>query len=152
MNEELLLKTAFCCMACDGEIAPDEIRQISEYIAVSNSFGNIDAQAHLNDYIVEINTRKSLFLIDFLKEIHDADLDDDEAIKVLDVAIKMIEADNVVEYSEISFIKKLRNQFSISDEVLNEKMPDKEDYFLPDIKAPDLYDWTSQFESINLQI
>ena len=31
MSNELLLKTAFCCMACDGEIAQAEVELVKKY-------------------------------------------------------------------------------------------------------------------------
>ena len=31
MDKELYLKTAFCCMACDGNIAEEEVQLIRDY-------------------------------------------------------------------------------------------------------------------------
>ena len=51
------------------------------------------------------------------------------------LAIKMIEADNQILYSEVKFFKKIRNRMSVSDESIIAKLPNSEDYLLPDIMA-----------------
>lgn len=34
MDKELYLKTAFCCMVCDGNIAEEEVQLIRDYTLV----------------------------------------------------------------------------------------------------------------------
>ena len=150
MNQELLLKTAFCCMACDGDIAPDEIRLLNDFVSDSRYFSELDVQTVINDYIIDINQSGSAFLAKYLNEVRDAQLNDTDAVQVLDIAMRIIEADNVVEYSEISFFKNIRNQLNISDDILYEQFPGKDDYLLPDIVAPKLNDWHGTFSSIKL--
>ena len=64
----------------------------------------------------------------------------------------MIEADNKIEYSEISFFKKIRLNLFISDEAILAEMPNKEDYLLPDIIQKE-YEFVpdSVFSTINLR-
>ena len=137
-------------MACDGDIAPDEIRVINEFVTDSQIFNGLDVQTIINEYIVEINQKGSAFLAKYLDEVKAAQLDTASALQVLDIAMKIIEADNVVEYSEVSFFKNIRNQLDVSDNVLYEHFPEKEDYLLPDIIAPNLNDWQGNFSSIEL--
>lgn len=63
----------------------------------------------------------------------------------------MLEADNQVVYSEVVFFKKIRARLSITDEKLLAKLPDKEDYFLPDLMADDKEeDWVDiRFDPID---
>ena len=49
----------------------------------------------------------------------------------------MIEADHIIQYSEVKFFKKVRNRLTVSDEAILEKLPNSEDYLLPDISAED---------------
>lgn len=150
ITSELLLKTAFCCMACDGDIASEEIATLNEFAHNSQSFKDIDIQNTINGYVVAINDKKGSFLTEYLTEVRDANLDDDSSLKLIDIAIKMIEADKVIEYSEVSFFKRIRNNLNITDDILYEKMPDKEDYFLPDIKRPEELDWCGTIKSFSL--
>lgn len=150
ITSELLLKTAFCCMACDGDIAPEEISTLNEFALNSQSFKDIDIQNTINGYVIAINDKKGSFLTEYLSEVKNANLDDDSSLRLVDIAIKMIEADNVIEYSEVSFFKRIRNNLNISDDILYEKMPDKEDYFLPDIKRPEELEWCGTINSFSL--
>lgn len=71
-------------------------------------------------------------------------------MQLIKIAIDAIEADNQIEYSEISFFKRIRKQLSISDETILEQMPDKENYLLPDIETDDAFDWNFAFDNIQL--
>ena len=52
MDKELYLKTAFCCMACDGNIAEEEVQLIRDYTKESLVFQGLDVEKLLNDYIL----------------------------------------------------------------------------------------------------
>lgn len=148
---ELYLKTAFCCMACDGDIASEELELIKEYVSNSKLFLNLDVESKLNEYVTEINRQGVLFLNSYLKEVALAALTEAQELNIVKIAIQMIEADNKIEYSEISFFKKIRLKLVISDEVILTEMPDKEDYLLPDIIQKE-YEFLSDsaFSTINL--
>lgn len=60
MNE-LLLRTAFCCMACDGEIAPEEVELVKQMAKEKHLFGDIDIEKELNELVEEINQKGKLF-------------------------------------------------------------------------------------------
>ena len=47
MNE-LLLRTAFACMSCDGNIAPEEVELIKQMAINNHLFGDIDIDKELN--------------------------------------------------------------------------------------------------------
>lgn len=47
-NEELYLKTVFCCMACDGDIADEEVALVQDLCAKDNLFGDIDVSRYIN--------------------------------------------------------------------------------------------------------
>ncbi len=150
ITQDLLLRTAFCCMAYDGDIASDEIDLLKEFVQNDDSFQGYDVQSEVNKCIVAINEQGSSYLATYLNDVASADLDDDSALKLVTVAIRMIEADNKIEYSEVRFFKRIRNELKISDDKLYEAFPDKEDYFLPDIVSPKDLDWTASFETITL--
>ena len=153
MDKELYLKTAFCCMACDGNIAEEEIQLIRDYTKESLVFQGLDVEKLLNDYIKAINATGMSFLNSYLSEIKSIDMTETEELQLVKIAIQMIEADKEVLYSEIKFFKRIRKCLSVSDEVLNREFPDKEDFFLPDI-AQQEYEFVleSEFASIQLSL
>lgn len=147
---ELYLRTAFCCMACDGEIADEEVALLNKLDLTEQVFGDLDIQMSINNYIESINKLGKVFLEEYLEDVRNACLDDSSSLQLVKIAIDTIEADNQVEYSEVSFFKRIRKQLSIKDEVILEAMPDKEDYLLPDVETEDIFDWSFSFQSIQL--
>ena len=130
---ELYLKTAFCCMAFDGDIAPKELEFIRSYVSNNELFSVVDVENKLNEYVADINQQGISFLNDYLKDIANMSLTETQELNIVRIAIQMIEVDNKIEYSEISFFKRIRLNLNISDVTILEDMPDKEDYLLPDI-------------------
>lgn len=149
---ELYLKTAFCCMACDGDIASEELELIKKHASNSELFQKLDIESKLNEYVAGINKQGVLFLNSYLREVVSSFLTEAQELNIVKIAIQMIEADNKIEYSEISFFKKIRLNLSISDKVILAEMPDKEDYLLPDIIQKE-YEFVldSAFSTINLK-
>lgn len=136
-KNELFLKTLFCCSACDGDIAPEEIELVKNFSRSVDLFKGMQVEESLNIYVEEINEQRKNFLRKYLNELSDAELDEKDQIKLVDFAIKMIEADNIIQYSEVKFFKKIRNRLTITDDVILEKIPNCEEYLLPDILDED---------------
>lgn len=151
---ELYLKTLFCCMACDGEIANAEIEMVKHLSSEYDIFSNIEIESYLNKWITAINENGIAFLRSYLNELSNADLSLSEQLFIVDLAIKTIEADERIEYSEIKFFKKIRNRLSITDEEILRKYPDKESFLLPDINVVDesIWDNNIQFAEISLNL
>ena len=150
MDKELYLKTAFCCMACDGNIAEEEVQLIRDYTKKSLVFQGLDVEKLLNDYIKAINATGMSFLNSYLSEIKSIDMTETEELQLVKIAIQMIEADKEVLYSEIKFFKRIRKCLSVSDEVLYREFPDKEDFFLPDIVQQE-YEFVLESEFASIQ-
>ena len=136
-TNELYLKTLFCCSACDGDIAPEEVNLVKNLSQNEKSFEKLNVEEVLNGYITEINKQGKLFLRNYLNEINDANLSEDEQLKIIELAVRMIEADNQILYSEVKFFKKLRNRLPVDDETILKNYPEFEDYLLPDINSED---------------
>ena len=137
-------------MACDGEIAEEEIALLKEKVANDNVFDGLDVQGKINEYVSAINNQGSLFLNSFINEVKDAQLDEESSLQLIKIAIETIEIDNEIKYSEVSFFKRIRKNLSITDERILNEMPDKEDYLLPDIEDDPIFDITFSFDSIAL--
>lgn len=131
-------------MACDGDIATEEIELIKEYVAVHpDLFADIDIEQTLNIYINAINRSGAHFLMAYIDE-----LANDTLIRL---AISIIEADKNIEYSEVSFFKRIRTQFrTLSDEQILNILPGREIFMLPD-NNEDKYDFGDfKFDNIKL--
>lgn len=153
---ELYLKTAFCCMACDGEIVPEEMEKINTL----SYFKGLDIHQILLDYLSQLKKEGSVFLKNYLDEVKKANLTELEECELTNIAIQTIEVDRTIEYNEVAFFKKLRKRLKATDEVLLTTIPQNpnvedqiapEDYLLPDITdEDDLTLWTDTFSTINV--
>ena len=141
-------------MACDGEIAKEEVEMIESLSSKYDMFSNVGIESYLNKWIAFINENGVSFLKGYLNELSEADLSLSEQIRVIGFAIMTIEADKCIEYSEIKFFKKIRNRLSVSDEEILEQYPNKEDYLLPDINVVEEPVWNNniQFAEISLNL
>ncbi len=147
---ELYLKTAFCCMACDGDIANEEVALLKETATSEHIFDGLDVQGKINEYVTAINNEGRQFLNNYIDEVKDSNLDDDSSMQLIKIAINTIEADNEIKYSEVSFFKKVRKNLSITDDKILAVMPDKEDYLLPDIEDDFDFDLNVTFGEIQV--
>ena len=151
-QSELLLRTAFACMSCDGDIAPEEVDMIKQMSKEKLLFGKMDIDKVLDELVNEINIKGKGFLKQYLIDLAEQTLTEDEELKVADVAVQTIRADNVIQYSEIKFFKVLRSNLKVvSDETLLDKIEGIDDnYLAQDIRADYLQLYDDYFNAIEL--
>ena len=139
-------------MSCDGDIAPEEIDLIKQMATEKHLFGDIDIDKELDKLVDEINLKGKGFLKQYLISLAEQTLTEEEELKVADVAVQTIRADNVVQYSEIKFFKVLRSNLKVvSDETLLEKIDGiDENYLAQDIRADYLQMYDDYFNTIEL--
>ena len=151
--QELYLKTVFACMTCDGDIADEEVDVIRRLTSRNDLFAGLDVESLLNRWITEINKSGATFLKDYLDELSAQDLTTEQQLQIVDLAIETIEADQRIEYSEVSFFKKLRLRLPIDDEAIVGRHPDKEEWLWPDIVVKSAPEWDNvKFADISLDL
>ena len=147
---QLLLKTAFACMACDGDIDAREIELIKKLQLKNKVFGEIDVEKELNVLLGLINENGKLFIKTYFNELTSFELTEENELKLIEVAIETIKADHKVEYAEVKFFKVIRSKLKIQNELILIKHPDFEDYLEQDIiNASYLFELQEDFFNIN---
>ena len=151
-QNELLLRTAFACMACDGDIASEEVELIKQMSDEKHLFGDIDIDKELDKLVKEINSKGKGFLKHYLTSLSEEELTEEQELRVVDIAVRTIRADNVIQYSEIKFFKVLRSNLKIvSDETLLKTIEGiDENYLSQDIQAGYLEMYDDYFNTIEL--
>lgn len=151
-QNDLLLRTAFACMSCDGDIATEEVEKIKQISKEKHLFGEVDIDNELDELVKEINLKGKGFLKQYLTSLAEESLTEEQELKIADVAVQTIRADNRIEYSEIKFFKVLRSNLKIvSDETLLEKIEGiDENYLAQDIRADYLQMYDDYFNTIEL--
>lgn len=142
-SHDLSLKTIFACMACDGDIAEEEVQLLRDLIANTDLFKKLDVEVTLKKYVDSINENGVSFLNQYLSEVAEDEFTKEEQMCLVDLAFKTIEADNRIEYSEVKFFKKIRVRLSLTDEEILAKYPDKEDFLLPDLNVTADPEWNN---------
>jgi len=144
--DKLLLKTAFCCMASDGHIDNREISLINTICEQSPLFSNFNFHVEINLLVNKINTSGKAFIQNYFDLLKAAELTEKEELTLIDFAIKTINADKQVEYSEMKFFKNIRHRLKVSDDIVLKHFPDIEQYLEEDIITDGFLDKiTSQY-------
>ncbi len=133
---DFLLKTAFCCMASDGEIVQEEIDTIQQLCAKEALLKSFDFANEIKSFVAEINAKGKLFIEEYLNELSKTNFSEEEQLSLLHIAFHVIYADEKVEYSEVKFFKNIRSRLPISDEVIKEHfeiIPDLDIFLAQDI-------------------
>lgn len=113
--EELLLETAFYTMACDGDIADEEVEAIRNMAAETDIFKSLEVEDLINKKIRQLNKFGELVINRFLRITSKRDFTEMQKINLLKVAIDIIFSDNEVEYNEIRFFRHLKSNIGASD-------------------------------------
>lgn len=144
--DKLLLQTAFCCMASDGNIDKREISLIKSMCEKSELFKDFNFQEEINQLVTALNVNGKAFIQYYFDLLKQTSLSEQEELTLIDFAIQTINADEQVEYSEIKFFKNIRHRLKISDEKILAKFPDLEQYLEEDIITDGFLDKiTSQY-------
>lgn len=130
---KLLLKTAFSCMACDGDIDKREVVLIKKMHEEKKIFGELEFNQELDNLLLEINHDGHGFLRSYFNELKKSVLSEINELKIIEVAIDTIKADDKVEYSEIKFFKVIRSNLKIKNEAILSIHPEFEEYLEQDI-------------------
>ncbi len=128
-----LLKTAFAVMACDGDIDKKEIEKIKSLAKNENFFGDINIAEELSRMLSELKKKGKKFFQDYFSQIEKSEFSKDEELKIVEISIAIINADEKVEYNEIKFFKVIRSSLKLSNEEILEKMPEIEEFLEDDI-------------------
>lgn len=144
--DKLLLKTAFCCMASDGNIDKREIVLIKTMCGNSPLFKDFNFQEEINYLVNKINTRGKEFISYYFDLLGKSTLSEKEELTLIDFAIQTIKADEQIEYSEIKFFKNIRHRLKVSDKNILAVFPDIEQFLEEDIVSDSfLENITSQY-------
>ena len=133
--DRLLLKTAFCCMASDGNIAKKEVLLIKKMCEKSPVFVDFDFKKEMNALVNKLNANGKDFINYYFSLLKDAELTLEEELTLIEFAVNTIKADELIEYSEIKFFKAIRHNLKVSNEQILAKHTDIEYWLEDDIKT-----------------
>lgn len=119
--KKILFKTAFCVMACDGHIDEREINEMKAIDKNTTYFKDVDLTDELDFLVKEVKTEGKKIVKTLLKKLRETKLSMVQELLILEVAVRMINADEKVEESEVKFLNLLRSKLEVENEIIRER-------------------------------
>lgn len=118
---KLLFKVAFCTMACDGHIDDREIQEMKIMDKHTSFFDKIDLSSELEDLLNELESKGVVLITELFQELQNADYNPVQEFIILEVALRIINADGKHDENEVKFIHFLRAHLRVHDELIIER-------------------------------
>ncbi len=108
-------------MACDGHIAAREINEVKLMDKKASFFDAIDLSNELSQLIVEFKNKGTKVIEELFQTLKDNKLNTIEELLILEVALRIMNADEKHDENEINFIHFLRSKLELHDETINDR-------------------------------
>lgn len=128
--KNFLFKSAVMAMACDGDIAEEEINEIKNIVVNEIYFMGYDYEESLKRNIEDIKVNGRNAINQYLNEIVTNDLNEPQEILLIEVLLRIIRADKKVEESELKFLQMAKSKLKTDDQTLIVKFPNQIDYLM----------------------
>ena len=119
--KKMFLDIAVAAISCDGDIDEREIDKLKEIEKSSPYFSEFVLSKPLNKSL-EISMKDLMaFQNTLFESIKKSDLDIVQQLSAIDICLEIIAADEKIENSEIEFVKNLRKNLTVSNDVVFER-------------------------------
>ena len=115
---KLLFRTAFCLVACDGEIHEQEIEELKLINTNTPYFGDIDLESELNALLRDLRDQGTQTIHDLFSVFQNTKLSMVQELLLLEVALRVINADQRIDPNEVKFIKSMRLYLDVMDPLI----------------------------------
>lgn len=122
--KKLLFKVAFCTMACDGHIDQREIDEMKLMDKNTSFFDSIDLSDELSQLINDFHTKGTKVVEELFATLRNIKLNPIQELLILEVALRLIYADEKHDENEVKFINLLRAKLDVHDETINDRFGD----------------------------
>ena len=116
--KKVLFKTAFCVMACDGHIDQLEINEMKKIDTNTSYFNDVDLSNELDDLVKEINVKGKIIFSELFKTLRNQKLTLVQELLIIEVSLRIMNADDKVDESEVKFINHLRSKLEVDNQIL----------------------------------
>jgi uncharacterized tellurite resistance protein B-like protein len=119
--QTLLLETVICSIACDGDIDDREIAELHKMINQAQYFKGLDVNEFLDKMIISVRNDGRAFLGDYFRRLQDAELSPMQELLVLEVVLRIIQADERLDDNEIAFLHLVRSNLNVHNEIIHQR-------------------------------
>jgi len=128
--KKFLFRSAVMTMACDGHIADEEVSEIENMVLNEIYFMGLDYEDLLKDGLDNIKIKGKLAINQYLQELNSIELNEHQEILIIEVILKIIEADSKIQTAEIKFLQLVKSKLKIEEQILIVKFPRQIDYLI----------------------
>ena len=125
-----LFKSAVMAMVCNGDIAEEEINEIKNIVANEIYFMGYEFEEPLQKNIEAIKINGKNAVNQFLQEITTNDLNEHQELLLVEVILKIVQADAKVEENELRFLHLAKSKLKTDEQTLIIKFPHHIDYLM----------------------
>ena len=119
--KEILLRTAVCAIACDGDIDDREKEALYNIEKKSPYFSSEDLSSSLDKLIENCMSDFQSFKDELFKSLNEVELNIVEELTLLEISFRIIAADEIEQESEQEFIINLRKHLKVENEIIRER-------------------------------
>lgn len=116
--KKMLFNVAFCSMACDGDIADEEIEEIKFMDKNTTYFEGVDLSDELDELIKYLEKSGNSIIDELFKQLSENEFNTIQELLILEIALKIIYSDEKIEKNEINFIHFLRGKLRVPNEII----------------------------------
>jgi uncharacterized tellurite resistance protein B-like protein len=116
--KDFLFKSAVIAMACDGNIAEEEICEIKNLVANEIFFMGFEFEGPLQKNVEAIRKNGRNAVNHFLQELAISDLNENQELLLIEVLLKVIQADAKVEENELRFLHLVKSKLKTDEQTL----------------------------------
>lgn len=128
--QKLLFQSAVSAMAVDGEIHDKEIEEIKSIVKSTAYFLDFEFEKELNENINNIKKHGKEAINQYLLLLSSSQLNENQEVILIEVLLRMMEADNKIEDNEVKFLHMVKSKLKISAVDLVVKFPKQVDYLM----------------------
>lgn len=130
---EDILRISYGCIACDGDIDPDEVICLRS-IGVQMGVPVAEVDAGIASVRSEFGEDPMGMMAKAKQAIHAAGLSVEEVEQLMDVLVQLVEADGEIHVNEMLFVQHLVDDLKLDRVALSESHPEWRDYLAPTIQ------------------
>ena len=119
--KKLLFKTAFCVMACDGNIDESEIEEMKKIDSSTTYFNDIDLSIELDNLISDLKNKNVKIVKNLFDSLRENTLSISQELLILEVTLRIINADNIIDENEVRFLNLIRSKLDVADKIISER-------------------------------
>ena len=102
--QKILFRTAMCVMACDGDIHHSEVREMEVAFEKTDFFKDLVFKTEIDFVLDRFKSSEKEFLIECVDNLSKATMSPVQELQILELALRIIYADNRVDKNEIDFV------------------------------------------------